>query len=81
MVTISSNLNGNLPSGDALGSDWKQRLGRYELTKHDENGYPIYAHQNDLLFHVSGVWWVSSILTEFCKSFLLKCINTGQDLC
>ena len=62
MVTISSNMNSNPSSGDELDSDWKQSLGRFELTKYDKNGYAIYAHQNDLLFHISGGWLVSFIL-------------------
>ena len=69
MVTISSNMNTNPSSGDALGSDWKQRLGKFEVTKYDKNGYPIYAHQNNLLFHISGGWLVSSILTVLQKYF------------
>ena len=62
MVTISSNMNTNPSSGDALGSDWKQRLGKFELTKYNEKGYAIYANQDDLLFHISGGWLVSFIL-------------------
>ena len=67
MVTISSNLNINASLGDALDSDWKQKLGRFELTKYDQNGYPIYANQNDLLFHISGGWLVRSILKILAK--------------
>ena len=56
-VTISSNLIANQEAS----GDWKQKLGRFELTKYDNNGYPIYGHQSDLLFHVAGAWLVSTL--------------------
>ena len=57
-VTISSNLIANQENT----GDWKQKLGRFELTKYGNDGYPIYGHQSDLLFHVAGAWMVSTFI-------------------
>ena len=40
-------------------SDWKKKLGQFDLTRYDNDGYAIYEHGRDMFYHVSGVWLVS----------------------